>query len=274
MNAEERKRIGLALTDALYAGPTPVLTAGDPLEVRIALLNVLDVELRGKLKSSPATTLEIGVGYLERIEDHLSAMRRQLLAHLDGVGAYLAKPHGGVPLKDLLAGADLAKPGTFERRRKEWARAGGFALPSACPWCGATNGLTVIGGKFDQFLESATATFCCDSCRQSAAIAWVNTESFGFGDPRPAPAPTALDAAIDREREEKAKLAAARSLVKCGRCDGCGKISDNPSGEPWTRWESLPPGSDAAVRAGIVKPIPCPECGGSGVYKDPTERGT
>lgn len=52
---------------------------------------------------------------------------------------------------------------------------------------------------------------------------------------------------------------------KCGRCDGCGRIADSDSGEPWTAWAELPPGSDIAVRLGIVKPIPCPSCGGSGV---------
>jgi hypothetical protein len=47
---------------------------------------------------------------------------------------------------------------------------------------------------------------------------------------------------------------------KCMRCDGCGKIADSDEGEPWTAWEDLPPGSDIAVKMGIVKPIPCPDC--------------
>lgn len=50
----------------------------------------------------------------------------------------------------------------------------------------------------------------------------------------------------------------------CTRCDGCGRIADSESGEPWTAWEELPPGADLAVRAGIVRPIPCPACGGKG----------
>jgi hypothetical protein len=29
-------------------------------------------------------------------------------------------------------------------------------------------------------------------------------------------------------------------------------------------WEDLPPGSDIAVRIGLVVPIPCPDCGGTG----------
>lgn len=58
-----------------------------------------------------------------------------------------------------------------------------------------------------------------------------------------------------------AACSAQRSDVKkCMRCDGCGKIADSDDGEPWTAWEDLPPGSDIAVKMGIVKPIPCPVC--------------
>jgi hypothetical protein len=46
----------------------------------------------------------------------------------------------------------------------------------------------------------------------------------------------------------------------CSRCDGCGQIADSKDREPWTAWTSLPPGSDVAVRMGLVKPIPCPVC--------------
>jgi hypothetical protein len=46
----------------------------------------------------------------------------------------------------------------------------------------------------------------------------------------------------------------------CQRCDGCGSIANSDSGEPWTQWERLPPGSDLAVRMGLVRPIPCPDC--------------
>lgn len=54
------------------------------------------------------------------------------------------------------------------------------------------------------------------------------------------------------------------TLENCTRCDGCGRIADCETGEPWTAWQDLPPGGDLAVRAGIVKPIPCPDCSGSG----------
>lgn len=53
-------------------------------------------------------------------------------------------------------------------------------------------------------------------------------------------------------------------LAKCPKCDGCGKIADSEDGEPWTIWTDLPLKSSAAVLMGLVKPINCPECGGSG----------
>ncbi len=48
--------------------------------------------------------------------------------------------------------------------------------------------------------------------------------------------------------------------IECQRCDGCGQIANSDDGEPWTHWERLPAGSDAAVHMGLVRPIPCPEC--------------
>ncbi len=57
--------------------------------------------------------------------------------------------------------------------------------------------------------------------------------------------------------------------MKCGQCDGCGKVANSDDGEPWTVWENLPPCSDIAVKMGIVKPISCPACGGMGeAYPD------
>ena len=50
----------------------------------------------------------------------------------------------------------------------------------------------------------------------------------------------------------------------CDRCDGCGQIADDPDGAPWTEWTSLPVCSAAAIGLGLVRPIPCPVCSGSG----------
>ncbi len=54
---------------------------------------------------------------------------------------------------------------------------------------------------------------------------------------------------------------------KCGRCDGCGRIANSDDGEPWKYWADLPPGADLAVRMGLVQPIPCPDCKGTGTVE-------
>jgi hypothetical protein len=51
----------------------------------------------------------------------------------------------------------------------------------------------------------------------------------------------------------------------CPKCWGEGKVANSDQQEPWSTWAELPPGSDLAVRMGIVRPIPCPMCGGTGV---------
>ena len=56
-------------------------------------------------------------------------------------------------------------------------------------------------------------------------------------------------------------------MRKCGKCDGCGKVADTDDQEPWTAWLNLPLGSSAAVVMGLVKPIPCPTCEGSGMVQ-------
>jgi RecJ-like exonuclease len=55
------------------------------------------------------------------------------------------------------------------------------------------------------------------------------------------------------------------STKECTRCDGCGQIANSDDGEPWTAWTSLPAASAIAIRMGLVAPIPCPDCDGSGV---------
>jgi len=56
--------------------------------------------------------------------------------------------------------------------------------------------------------------------------------------------------------------------MKCQTCDGCGRVADTEDREPWTAWTSLPLHSAAAVVLGIVRPITCPKCGGSGETKE------
>ena len=51
---------------------------------------------------------------------------------------------------------------------------------------------------------------------------------------------------------------------RCAKCAGCGKIANDDDGTAWVHWLALPLESSMAVLAGIVRPIPCPECGGTG----------
>jgi hypothetical protein len=56
----------------------------------------------------------------------------------------------------------------------------------------------------------------------------------------------------------------------CVKCAGCGQVADTDDQEPWTMWTKLPLESSAAVLMGLVKPKPCPACGGSGKAPRPT----
>lgn len=73
---------------------------------------------------------------------------------------------------------------------------------------------------------------------------------------------SADDADGKRQQEDQGER------VPCSRCDGCGKIANDEEGTPWIAWQSLPPGSDMAVRLGQVVPLECPKCGGSGSADD------
>lgn len=50
----------------------------------------------------------------------------------------------------------------------------------------------------------------------------------------------------------------------CTRCEGCGELANSDSREPWTFWASLPSESSLAVYTGLVWPIPCDACNGTG----------
>ena len=51
---------------------------------------------------------------------------------------------------------------------------------------------------------------------------------------------------------------------ECDRCAGCGQIANDDDGTPWKYWAELPAQSAIAVHLGLVRPIPCPECKGTG----------
>jgi hypothetical protein len=50
----------------------------------------------------------------------------------------------------------------------------------------------------------------------------------------------------------------------CSDCDGCGQVADTDDREPWTAWTALPVRSALAVTTGMVRPVPCGSCGGTG----------
>lgn len=60
---------------------------------------------------------------------------------------------------------------------------------------------------------------------------------------------------------------------KCPRCYGCGQLADSDDQEPWSVWMDLPFRSSAAVIMGLVNPIPCPKCGGTGRRAELTPEG-
>lgn len=51
---------------------------------------------------------------------------------------------------------------------------------------------------------------------------------------------------------------------RCLACDGWGAVADTKEGGSWRYWAELPPGADLAVRLGIVRPVRCAACEGSG----------
>lgn len=52
----------------------------------------------------------------------------------------------------------------------------------------------------------------------------------------------------------------------CEECAGCGYLDDGEL-QPFKYWADLPVQSSYALQKGWVKPIECPECGGTGSAK-------
>lgn len=60
---------------------------------------------------------------------------------------------------------------------------------------------------------------------------------------------------------------------ECPKCAGCGRVGNTDDQEPWSQWESLPPGSDLAVKMGLVRPMTCPGCAGTGKREEESDDG-
>lgn len=50
----------------------------------------------------------------------------------------------------------------------------------------------------------------------------------------------------------------------CGQCLGWKRVDDGEK-QSWKYWEELPAQSRIAITMGLVKPITCPRCSGSGI---------
>ena len=51
---------------------------------------------------------------------------------------------------------------------------------------------------------------------------------------------------------------------KCSKCEGWKRV-DSVSGDTWKHWAELPVTSQIAVQVGLIKPVECPRCHGTGV---------
>ena len=51
---------------------------------------------------------------------------------------------------------------------------------------------------------------------------------------------------------------------RCPACLGWGRIANDEERTPWKYWAELPPPSNLAVQLGLVYPVECSKCGGSG----------
>lgn len=54
----------------------------------------------------------------------------------------------------------------------------------------------------------------------------------------------------------------------CSRCLGWKYVANSDEGESWKYWAELPPPSNLAVMLGVIFPIECPRCKGTG--QEPT----
>lgn len=51
----------------------------------------------------------------------------------------------------------------------------------------------------------------------------------------------------------------------CPTCWGSGKIANDDDQSPWPVWRDMEPPSNMAVTMGLVFPIKCPSCKGTGM---------
>lgn len=54
----------------------------------------------------------------------------------------------------------------------------------------------------------------------------------------------------------------------CQRCLGWKRVANSDDGESWKYWAELRPPENLAVTLGVVRPVVCPRCGGTGREPD------
>lgn len=54
------------------------------------------------------------------------------------------------------------------------------------------------------------------------------------------------------------------ATTQCPECAGCGQIANDDDRTPWKYWAELPPPSNLAVLMGVVQPVTCDACQGTG----------
>jgi hypothetical protein len=56
---------------------------------------------------------------------------------------------------------------------------------------------------------------------------------------------------------------------RCRQCLGWKRVANSDDGESWKYWAELAPPSNLAVMLGVVQPVECPRCKGTG--KEPSD---
>lgn len=64
-----------------------------------------------------------------------------------------------------------------------------------------------------------------------------------------------IDAAYDSIKDDP---------TACRGCLGSGKVANDDEGAPWPVWEAMVPPTNIAVSLGLVQPVKCERCGGTG----------
>ncbi len=76
------------------------------------------------------------------------------------------------------------------------------------------------------------------------------------------PNPNFDEGAVDEDDKKETY----KRLRGCTTCAGCGQVANDDDSTPWSYWARLEPPSNMAVVMGLVKPLTCPKCNGTGTH--------